>query len=157
MATPASVRGHPIHAILVPLPIGLWVFSLASDVAYRSGAGPLFNNMAFWTMAGGLVGAVLAAVPGLVDLLSVTDQRTRRVGIAHLTLNSTVVGLFLVNLWLRLRLPPERLLPFALSIIAVALLAISGWLGGVLVYELGMGVPSEREIAIRTRRKDHAA
>jgi uncharacterized membrane protein len=75
-----------------------------------------------------------------------------------MSLNLTIVVLYLVNLGLRLRFPPDHPLPFALSIVAVVLLAVSGWLGGALVYEHGVGLPSESEIvAIRARRKDHAA
>ena len=34
MRTPASINGHPVHPMLVTIPIGLWIFSLAADVIY---------------------------------------------------------------------------------------------------------------------------
>ena len=34
MRTPASIAGHPIHPMLVPIPIGLWIFSFVCDLAY---------------------------------------------------------------------------------------------------------------------------
>ena len=34
MASPASVGGHPIHPMIIPFPIALWVFSLIADLIY---------------------------------------------------------------------------------------------------------------------------
>ena len=31
MTTRVTIANHPIHAMLVTIPIGLWVFSLVSD------------------------------------------------------------------------------------------------------------------------------
>src|SRR5215212_3435021 len=60
METPASIAKHPIHPMLVALPIGLWVFSLVSDIIYRAGWGSaVWNDVAFYTLAGGIVGALL--------------------------------------------------------------------------------------------------
>ena len=65
MSTPASVARHPLHPILIPLPIGLWVFSLVADLVFLAGwGGATWKAVAWYTMGGGIVGAVLAAVPG---------------------------------------------------------------------------------------------
>jgi uncharacterized membrane protein len=57
--------------MLVPLAIGLWIFSLVCDLIHlRAGADAVWATVAFYTMGGGIVGALLAAVPGLIDLLS---------------------------------------------------------------------------------------
>lgn len=75
MASPASIAKHPIHPVLVALPIGLWIFSLVSDVIYLTKwGGPVWNDVAFYTMAGGFGSALLAAVPGLIDLLWSTSM-----------------------------------------------------------------------------------
>jgi uncharacterized membrane protein len=56
MSSPASIAGHPIHPMLVPLPIGLWVFSFVADlVALSNGGGGWWPEIAFYTMLGGLV------------------------------------------------------------------------------------------------------
>src|SRR5687767_6032767 len=81
MATPASVKGHPIHVILVPLAIGLWVFALVADVAAAVTGNPDWRTVAFYSIGGGVVGALLAAVPGFIDLLSMQDPAVRRIGI----------------------------------------------------------------------------
>ncbi len=66
MRTPASISKHPIHPMLVVFPIGLWVFSFICDlIGLAMGMPSTWTTVAFYTMVGGLVGALLAAVPGL--------------------------------------------------------------------------------------------
>jgi uncharacterized membrane protein len=146
MASPASIARHPIHPMLIVLPLGLWIFSLVSDLIYVIGwGGGVWTDVAFYTMAGGLVGALLAAVPGLIDFLALTDPRVKKIGWAHMLINLTVVGSFAVNLWLRTQSAPGATLPLVLSAMAVALLGISGWLGGTMVYVHGTAVESQPE------------
>jgi uncharacterized membrane protein len=153
MSTPASIAKHPIHPMLIVFPIGLWVFSFVADLVWLLGGAAVWQDLAFYTMAGGVVGALMAAVPGIADFLSITDPQVRMVGWAHMLINLSVVALYAVNLWLRTWTPPLALLPVVLSGIAVVLLAISGWLGGELVYVHGMGVEAPRPAeAPRDRR-----
>jgi uncharacterized membrane protein len=141
MASPASIAKHPIHPMLVALPIGLWIFSLVSDVIYLlKWGGIVWNDVAFYTMAGGIVGALLAALPGLIDLLSMSAGKAKRIGIWHMSINLVVVALFAINLWLRTVAAPRANPPLWLSIIGIALLGISGWLGGEMVYVHGVAV-----------------
>jgi uncharacterized membrane protein len=140
MRTPASIARHPIHPMLVPLPIGLWIFSLVCDLFYIGGStNPAWTTVAFYCMGGGIVGALLAAVPGLIDLLSL-PAGPRGTAIKHMAINLTVVVLYLVNFWMRMEPPhtPGKLV--WLSLISVGLLAISGWLGGKMVFEHGIAV-----------------
>jgi uncharacterized membrane protein len=54
MDTPAQVARHPIHPMLVPIPIGLWIFSLVCDGVYHAGwGGGTWKTVALYTMAGG--------------------------------------------------------------------------------------------------------
>lgn len=150
MSSPASIKRHPIHPMLIPLPIGLWVFSLVSDIVFRAGGSPVWNDVAFYTMAGGIAGALLAAVPGFIDYYAIRESPLKRVATWHMSLNLLAVVLFAINLWLRSQSPPGAGWPFALSIIGIAVLGVSGWLGGTMVYEYGMAVSTERE---ESRRK----
>jgi uncharacterized membrane protein len=161
MASPASIARHPIHAILVPIPIGLWLFSLFADVVFIAGwGGPVWSDLAFYTMAGGIVGALFAAVPGFIDFLSLRDRKVRMIGAIHLSLNLVIVAMFAVNLWLRTTTAPGAGIPFLLSVNAIVLLGVSGWLGGEMVYVHGVGVePPDRarEVRIETATpQDHA-
>ena len=140
MRTPASIARHPIHPMLVPIPIGLWIFSFVADLFYVSGsANPAWPTVAFYCMGAGIVGALLAAVPGLIDLLSLPPG-PRSTAIKHMAINLTVVVLFVINFWMRMQAPgaPGKLV--WLSLIALGLLVISGWLGGKMVYEHGVAV-----------------
>src|SRR5512141_714123 len=102
MRTPANIAGHPIHPMLVTIPIGLWVFSLVCDlIALRSGDPQTWNTVAFYAMVGGVIGALAAAVPGLIDLLSLGDSPVKKTAITHMSINLVIVALFAVNAWTR--------------------------------------------------------
>lgn len=139
METRASIKGHPIHVILIPLPIGLWVFALVADVAAWMTGAAEWSTVAYYCIGGGLVGALLAAVFGLVDLLGVHDEKPRRTGFIHMALNLAAVAVFGLNFFLRMDGPDH---PGAgwLTLAGVVLVALSGWLGGELVHRYGVGV-----------------
>ena len=140
MRTPANIAGHPIHPMLVTLPIGLWVFSFVCDLAYAFGSGaPAWATVALYTMAGGIVGALLAAVPGFIDLLSLPPE-PRKTALIHMTINLTIVVLYIINFWLRSRTADGPGPYIGLSLLAIILLVVSGWLGGKMVFVLGVGV-----------------
>jgi|SRR5581483_9397223 len=152
MASPASIAKHPIHPMLIPFPIGLWVFSLVADIVYRVGGDPLWLGIAYWTMIGGTVGALVAAIPGLIDYLSLKDPKAVRIATVHLTLNLIIVGLFVVNLVLRTTGYPPTTVPLVLSAVGVGLLLFSGWFGWELIYRYGVAVTPEIEVRVRERR-----
>jgi uncharacterized membrane protein len=149
MSSPASIRKHPIHPMLIVFPIGLWIFSLICDLIYHAGTHNLFwKGVAFYTMMGGIIGALLAAVPGFIDYLSLRDRRTKKIATTHMVLNLVVVLLFLFNLGIRYNAAAEsEMLGVFLSIVGVVIMAVSGWLGGNLVYVQGVAVstPSSKE------------
>ena len=138
---PASFKGHPSHPILVAFPIGLWIFSIVSDLIFKFGyGGPVWNDVAFYTLAGGIVGALIAAVPGLIDLLGIQNPKSKSIGIWHMIINLLAVALYCVNFWLRTQSSPGDNLPVILSVVGVVFIIISGWLGGELVYVRGVAV-----------------
>jgi uncharacterized membrane protein len=155
-----TIRKHPVHPMLVPFPIGLWVFSFVADIVFLMGWGsPVWNDVAFYTMAGGTIAALLAAPFGLFDFLSIRDPRTRQIGATHLALNLVIVAMFAADLWLRTQTGTSAGLPVIISFVAVSLLLVSGWLGGEMVYVHGAGVlPPEvrHEMEIRTEVRRHA-
>jgi uncharacterized membrane protein len=139
MKTPASIAGHPIHPMLVAIPIGLWIFSLVCDLVYSFGSrNEEWRLVALYTLAGGIGGALLAALPGFIDMLSLPFP-VKRTALIHMAINLTVVALYAVNLWLRLQDAGHGTV-LTLSIVGIGLLVISGWLGGKMVYEEGVAV-----------------
>jgi uncharacterized membrane protein len=146
MRTPASIARHPIHPMIVPIPIGLFLFSFFCDLAFALGAqDPVWKTVALYAIFGGVIGGLVAAVPGLVDLLSLREG-PRRTALVHMAINLAVVALFAISAWMRYRAgdaAAQTGLPVWLSGVGVAMLAVSGWLGGKLVYEHGVAVDTE--------------
>lgn len=137
--TPARIGKHPIHPMVVVLPLGLWIAALVFDIVHALGGGPIWRTLAFWNIAAGIIGALLAAVPGFVDYLDL-EGRARRIATFHMALNLGAVALFALNWYLRTQVAPDSWWPLALSIIGVIGILVSGWLGGELVYAERVGV-----------------
>lgn len=147
MRTPASISKHPIRPMLIFFPIGLWIFSLVCDLIRLAGvSGDAWIAAAFYSMVGGLIGALCAAVPGLIDLLYYKGGTppVKKIALTHMTINLIVVALYAINIGLRsstLGIKDASMsTPVLLSIIGVALLFVSGWLGGQMVHVYGVGV-----------------
>ena len=144
----AGPYGHPFHPILVTIPIGAWVVSLAFDIAATySGEPEVFVKGAFWLIGAGIVGALAAAVFGLLDLLAIARGTPAfRTGLTHMCLNLTVVALFAISFALRrghLDEADATVTAVVLSAVALGLLGVSGWLGGKLAYRYGVRVVDE--------------
>ena len=145
----AGPYGHPFHPILVTIPIGAWVASLVFDIVALASSGKeaAFAQGAYWLIGIGIIGAVLAAVFGLMDLLVIPrGTKAFRTGLTHMTLNLTVVVLFVIDFAVRASQGSEKATTagFVLSLVALALLGISGMLGGKLAYHYGVRVADEQ-------------
>jgi uncharacterized membrane protein len=149
--TPARIGKHPIHPMLVVLPLGLWIAALAFDIVHVVTGNPLWRTLAFWNIGAGIIGALLAAVPGFVDYLDLEGQ-PRRIATYHMVLNLAAVALFAVNWYLRTRVSPDSWWPLALSVVGVVGVLVSGWLGGELVYAHRVGVEEASRQDDRYRR-----
>ncbi len=147
MSSPASIKKHPLHPMLVGVPIGLWVFAMVCDVIHAASGNSVWQTVATYCVAGGIAGAVLAAVPGLIDYFSIDETEMKRIANLHLAVNLGAVVLFTINFWLRFRLPAESRLPLALSVVGVLAIGLGGWLGGEMVYVKGMAVEAVEKLA----------
>jgi uncharacterized membrane protein len=144
MSTPASIRKHPIHPMLVVFPLALWTSAVAFDVVSMVGGNGIFRAVAFYDIAAGIVGAVAAAVPGIIDYFTLSGSAAR-VGTWRMVLNVVALALFTVSWVLRTRwgagvVGVDSWLPHLAAFVGLAVLFPSSWLGGALVYEHGMGV-----------------
>jgi uncharacterized membrane protein len=147
MASPASVKKHPLHPVLVAVPIGLWVFALVCDIVAAAGTTGAWSTVALYSVAGGIVGAVIAAVPGLVDYFSIDEAAMRRIANVHWLLTVGALVVFAVTLWSRFELPATSIVPLVLSVVGVVGIGIGGWLGGEMVYVKGMAVVAVDKLA----------
>ncbi|WP_261163812.1 DUF2231 domain-containing protein [Microbacterium sp. Marseille-Q6965] len=141
----AGPYGHPFHAMLITIPIGAWTASIVFDILALVTDDESFAVGATWLIGIGLVGAVLAAVFGLLDLSNLAaGTKARRTGLAHLALNTAAMVLFLVSLLIRLGEPEEpSVWGFVVSVIAFLIVGASGFLGGELAYRFGVRVADE--------------
>jgi nitrite reductase/ring-hydroxylating ferredoxin subunit/uncharacterized membrane protein len=141
--------GHPLHPAIVHFPIGLLVLSLLIDLAARFWSpSSVLVQAAFASMSLGLLGGLAAALAGLADWSDIRrDHPAKKTATTHMLLNVSAMLLVTLNLALRFgRIEQEspELLHLLLSAAAVGLIFISGYLGGTLVYDDGIGAGRHR-------------
>jgi uncharacterized membrane protein len=143
MESKAKLLGHPIHPMLVVIPLGLFIAAVVFDALFFWRGASTFASVAYWNIAGGIVGGLLAAVFGLIDWIAIpAGTRAKRIGLVHGGSNVLVVAIFGV-VWLSRGGQPDvapTMNLFLLEIVALALGAVAGWLGGELVDRLAVGV-----------------
>jgi uncharacterized membrane protein len=146
----AGPYGHPFHPLLVTVPIGAWVCGLVFDVASHVVDRPAFLTQgAEWLIAIGVLGALAAASVGFLDLLAIPPHTGAfRTALIHMSLNLAITAAYVVNFfWRHGSYTDGRAVaggPLTLSVIALALLGVSGYLGGKLSYRYGVRVADER-------------
>jgi uncharacterized membrane protein len=143
----AGTYGHPLHPILVTVPIGAWVASLVFDIASHVAHPAAFLAQgSLWLIAVGLIGALAAAGAGVLDLLAIPERtKARRVAAIHACLNLAVTALYLAGFGWRYKSHPAPVsaAQIALSVLSLIALAVSGYLGGKLAYRYGVRVADE--------------
>lgn len=145
----AGPYGHPFHPILVTVPIGAWISSLVFDIASRIVDRPGFLAMGSqWLIGIGVIGALAAATVGVLDLLAIPSGTVAfRTALMHMGLNVTITAAFIINfLWRQATYSasaPVELGPLTLSVLSIAALGVSGFLGGKLAYRYGVRVAGE--------------
>jgi len=142
MESKAKILGHPIHPILIVFPLGLLATAVIFDIVALVSHAARWAEFATYLTAAGVVGGLLAAVPGTIDWLAIPrGTRAKRLGLVHGVGNLIVVGLFLVDWVLRRETPAAPPTgSVAAGLIGLGLALVTGWLGGELVGRLGVGV-----------------
>ena len=104
--------------------------------------GPSWPFTPWWAVSS----APSPRVPGFIDLLFYKGDAppVKKIALTHMANNLIAVVLYAINIWLRTGGPTSTgtsmSAPVLLSIIGVALLCVSGWLGGQMVHVYGVGV-----------------
>jgi uncharacterized membrane protein len=144
MESKFKVLGHGAHPIMIVYPLGLLSTAVIFDIIYLVTSNTQFTVVSYWLIAAGIIGGLVAAVPGFVDWASIPkDTRAKKVGLYHALLNDTVLVLFAVSWWFRHGAPPHYepdTIALACSFIAVVFALVAGWLGGELVERHAMSV-----------------
>jgi nitrite reductase/ring-hydroxylating ferredoxin subunit/uncharacterized membrane protein len=157
MKSHAAVASHPIHAMLIPFPLAFLAGAVVFDAVALVGGLPTFWTVGHYMAAAGIVMALIAAVPGLIDYLETVPPKSsaKQRATVHMTVNLTAVAIFALA-WLSrsMALPSWRVLGF--EAIAGATLGVGGWLGGTLVYRNQIGVDHRYAHAGRWREESVA-
>ena len=143
-----AVAGHPIHPMLVVFPIGFLVAVLATDLVFWGTNDPFWARASTWLLGAGVVMGVLAAVAGLIEFLTISRVRSLAAGWIHFLGNAAAILLALANLLYRIdEGPGAGVIPFGLilSAVVVAILLVTGWLGGELVFRHRIGVTTDKK------------
>lgn len=142
MESRAKFLGHPVHQMLIVFPLGLLATGVIFDLVRLAGGAETMAIVAYWMIAAGIVGGLLAAPFGWIDWLAIPrGTRAKSVGLWHGGGNVLVLALFIAS-WLLRRDAPERpdALALMLSFAGAGLALLTAWLGGELVDRLGIGV-----------------
>ncbi len=147
MLSKARIGSHPLHPTLIAIPITSYLATLGSLVGLVATRDPFWFRVALWANAIGVVSALVAAIPGAIDLLTVVPGRTvaRKTGVTHAIANVTALVLFAINLYLMAdargdREPLNTTAALALTGGGVLVTLIAGWFGWEMVQRHHVGV-----------------
>jgi uncharacterized membrane protein len=143
-----NLRGRPLHAMLVPVPIVCFVGTLVTDIVYWRTATMLWADISAWLLVIGLIFSLFAATAGLIDFFGDRRIREFRAAWIHGLGNIAALVLSIFNALIHTRDAYTSVVPsgLILSALVVAILLVTGWNGWTLVYRHGVGV-REKESA----------
>jgi len=132
-ALSGTAAGHPLHPVLVTVPLGSWLAASYLDLTAGKG-----GQAAATKLVGlGIASAIPAALTGTNDWAD-TRLAERRVGFLHAVGNDLAIGLYAGSWFARRR--QRQGLGAALAAVGAITLGVTGWLGGHLSYARGVGV-----------------
>src|SRR5215217_4353594 len=141
----AAIAGHPLHPMLIPLPVAFLVATFVCDLVYWRTGDPAWSTASLYLLGAALIMAALAAVAGLTDFLG--DARIRSLSAAwhHMLGNVVAVLLSLWNWYRRYEAGDAAVVPTGLliSLIVVLILLYTGWRGWETVYRHRVAVSDE--------------
>jgi uncharacterized membrane protein len=137
-----SLRGHPVHVMLIPVPIVCFVATLITDNVYWQTAAMQWANISAWLLVIGLLFSVFAATAGLIDFFGEPCIRELRAAWSHGLGNTAALILSIFNALIHTRDPYTSVVPagLILSALVVAILLFTGWNGWSMVYRHGVGL-----------------
>lgn len=142
MEARAKLFGHAIHPILIVFPLGLLATAVVFDIIYLLWGNTMMAVVAYWMMAAGIIGGLLAAPFGWIDWAKIPHgTRAKTIGFMHGMTNTVVLLLFVASWAMRYDFPERpEMTASIISFAGFALALLGGWLGGELVERLGVGV-----------------
>jgi uncharacterized membrane protein len=146
--------GEPSHPLFVHFPVALYTFALVLDVISVLWDFPAAPLAATWAILGAFVGSFFAVITGLTDYLGMArGSRIKRVATRHMLLQFTAAAVFIVNFLIRWgdrTVAEAEPVWIVLDVIGVGIMLTGAYLGGHMVYRLGMRVSTAEEAPRRT-------
>lgn len=145
IASSMAIFGHPVHPMLVHFPVAALLGLVASDVAFIYTEDPFWARLGLWLAGVGSLGGWVAALFGFLDWLVVRKIRAMVSASIHGILAITMLSLASFNWIWRLDDAIAPILPWGIyvSVLTAAMIAVTSALGGILVFEYGVGVDME--------------
>lgn len=144
----AAIGNHPLHPMLIHLPVAALVMLVPADIAYLWTLDPFWQRGALWLAGVGAMGGWFASIFGLIDILTVRKIRQKITAWCHAILAVMMLSLASLNWLLRLLglggADDSALWGLYLSVLTAALISLAAFLGGRLVYEHAVGVDLDR-------------
>jgi nitrite reductase/ring-hydroxylating ferredoxin subunit/uncharacterized membrane protein len=121
--------GHPLHAAVTDIPIGMLLGVVVLDLLNQPAAADI-------VLVGTIIFMLLSAIAGLADY-SETDGRALTRATLHATLMTVALVVLIVSALLRSGAPTDRSVPIALSIVAFLIVSAGAFVGGDVAYFFG--------------------
>jgi uncharacterized membrane protein len=153
MYSRVTIAGHPVHAMLVGIPVTFYATSFVCFCAHAFGAEALWFQIGVYATLAGVIAAAVTAIPGFIDWAYgiPLGTRAKSTGFVHMTLNLAALVVFVINLFLqwqhRLEAFPSTGTSVILSLVGVLLTGAAGFRGWALVqlHHVGVELTSEQE------------
>ena len=140
-----NIGGHPIHPMLVTLPVAAFIGLLLTDIMWLRTGDAFWARASWWLLVAGLATGLLAGLTGAVDYLTIEKVRKLTSGKLHAMGNIIALALAAANVATRSNdvqnIAGNGLI---LSVSTAALLGVTAWLGGELSFRhrIGVAAPS---------------
>ena len=140
-----SIGGHPIHPMLIHFPVAALIGLIGTDLAHVLTGDAFWARASIWLVGVGVIGGWVSGTIGLLDLLLVEKIRRLITAWCHAILAVMLLSLATLNWMLRIGQMQEAILPWGLylSLASGALIALTSFFGGQLVYDHAIGVDFE--------------
>jgi uncharacterized membrane protein len=158
MQSKARIAGHPIHPMLVAFPIALYAVTVVTLFAFVGTRDAFWVRAALYANVAGVIMAGVAALPGLIDLISLPrHSRAQNTGIRHAGFNVLSLTLFIISAVVLYRHAGGFgvrnagshigvTAPLVLSLIGIVSTLAAGWLGWTLVQTHHVGIQRAGEL-----------
>jgi len=97
MFSKVKILGHPIHPMLVPFPIVFYSATLVGFIVFAVNGDPFWYRAAVTANIGGVVMAVIASVPGMLDFINIPRGKAKYTGWKHMACNVAALIMFIIN------------------------------------------------------------